>query len=89
MEKKYVDADLLFKAMENAAWYDNADRDDIAEELLLNFPAADAVPVVRCRDCKFAHLTNDGEVKRCDEWSEIEELYLSGDFFCASGQRRA
>lgn len=33
-----IDADALFKEFENAAWYNNADRDDVAEELLLDAP---------------------------------------------------
>lgn len=36
-----IDADALFKAFEKAAWFDNADRDDVAEELLLDAPTID------------------------------------------------
>lgn len=43
---RLIDADNLFIAFERAAWYNNADRDDIAEELLLNAPTVDAMPVV-------------------------------------------
>ena len=58
-------------------------------------PAADVEPVVRCRDCRFAHMTYDGECKYCDcfankdEDGELNEtLYLDGDFFCAFGKRK-
>lgn len=53
-------------------------------------PAVDAAPVVRCRDCKYAHLTYDGECKYCDFWQEDggEALYLDGDFYCAAGERK-
>ena len=47
----------------------------------------DAVPVVRCKDCKFAHLTYDKEVKYCGQWGTDEALYLDGDFFCAFGEK--
>ena len=52
-------------------------------------PSADAVEVVRCKDCKYAHMTYGGECKYCDMWKEDgEALYLDGDFFCAYGERR-
>lgn len=36
-----IDASALFEAFERAAWFDNADRDDVAEELLSNAPTID------------------------------------------------
>lgn len=58
-------------------------------------PAADVETVVRCRDCKFASMTYDGECKYCacfgskDEYGELDpELYLPSDFFCAFGVRK-
>ena len=35
---RLIDADELFKEFERAAWYNNADRDEIAEEILLQMP---------------------------------------------------
>jgi len=35
---RLIDADALFREMEKAQWYNNADRDEIAEELVLNAP---------------------------------------------------
>ena len=52
-------------------------------------PSADAVEVVRCKDCKHSHMTYDGSCKYCDLWDEDgEALYLEGDFYCAWGERR-
>ena len=48
----------------------------------------DVAPVVRCKDCKFAHMTYGGECKYCDAWESEESLYLDGDFFCAFGERK-
>lgn len=57
-------------------------------EAMKNLPSADAVEVVRCKDCKHSHMTYDGLCKYCDEWDEDgEALYLEGDFFCAYGER--
>ena len=33
-----IDADKLFQMMENTGWHNKADRDEVAEELLLNAP---------------------------------------------------
>lgn len=63
--------------------------------LIVRQKAVDAVEVVRCRDCKYAHMTYDGEVKYCDRISMADEdgdygyaLYLPGDWYCADGERR-
>lgn len=56
-------------------------------EILSALPSA--VEVVRCKDCKHAHMTYGGECKYCDKWEEDgEALYLDGDFFCAYGEKR-
>ena len=58
---------------------------------------ADVVPVVRCRNCKYAHMTYSGDCKYCDRIKEMTDdgdggyggsLYLPGDWFCAYGERR-
>ncbi len=52
----------------------------------------DAMPVVRCKDCKYAHKTYDGDCKYCDMFTDDDgnpiERYRSGDWFCADGERR-
>ncbi len=35
---KLIDADALFAEFESSKWHDNADRDEVAEELLLAAP---------------------------------------------------
>lgn len=49
--------------------------------------------LVRCKDCKYAVLTYQGELKYCkyfvDEYGFTnggDPLYLDGDFFCAAGE---
>ena len=54
----------------------------------------DCVPVVWCRDCKYAHMTYDGECKYCDKMKELADgesipLYLPGNWFCADGEKNA
>ena len=43
---RLIDADTLFAEFENVDWYNNADRDEIAERLVLQAPTIDAVSVV-------------------------------------------
>ena len=43
---RMIDADALFAEFENVDWYNNADRDEIAERLILQAPTIDAVSVV-------------------------------------------
>lgn len=38
-----IDANALFAEFENVGWYNNADRDEIAEPLILQAPTIDAV----------------------------------------------
>lgn len=48
--------------------------------------------LVRCKDCKHAHMTYDGLCKYCDTWKDDDgnclELYLDGDYYCADGERK-
>lgn len=47
--------------------------------------------LVRCKECKYAHMTYGGDCKCCDMWKDDDdfciELYLDGDFYCAYGER--
>lgn len=61
---------------------------DAINAILSETPIIDFEPVVRCKDCKFAHMTYDGECKYCDVWEAEGQMYLDGDFYCAFGKRR-
>ena len=45
-------------------------------------PTIDAVPVVRCRDCKWR---NDQDRSF---WTPCDELKVADNWFCADGERR-
>ena len=45
-------------------------------------------PLVICKDCKYAHLTYDGDCKYCDIWFPDEAAYLDGDDYCSLGERK-
>ena len=45
--------------------------------------------IVRCKDCKYARLTDDGSCKYCDIWFPDEAEYMDGDYYCASAERKS
>ena len=49
---------------------------------IIDAPTVDAVPVVRCRDCRFKANTIGK-----DEWCDLYEITVSGDHFCGDGRR--
>ena len=82
---KLIDANKL---KEHYAWWDNEDK-KIFDTIVDLQPEA----VVRCKVCRFASLTYDGECKYCQRWKEKHDgesvsLYLDGDFYCAWGERK-
>ena len=43
--RRLIDADKLFDAMEETEWYNNADRDEIAERLIMDAPTIETKQV--------------------------------------------
>lgn len=52
-------------------------------------PAVDAVPVIRCRDCKYYMEHNDRQGGNCNhlDYDGEYEFSVAGDWFCADGER--
>lgn len=53
----------------------------------------DAGELIRCKDCKFATITDgvygkNPEVKYCDIWFPSEAEYMPIDYYCASAERK-
>ena len=44
--------------------------------------------LIRCKDCKYAHITYKGEVKYCDIWFPDESYYIDTDNYCSFAERR-
>ena len=57
-------------------------------QLLEKIAQLEKETIIRCNECKYAHMTANGECKYCDIWSPDEKVYLSGDYFCASAERK-
>lgn len=62
-------------------------RQDI-EEWLNNAPTIDAVPVVRCRDCKHAWIHPCGYVYCHRDGRNAYEMTFNLDSFCSYGERK-
>lgn len=86
------DGDLISRAAAIEAFDDErVDRyyGDVSPESVIrvieSIPAVDAVPVVRCRDCKWwgKDSTTDGYKRFCPNTGCCEEP----DFYCADGER--
>lgn len=80
---RLIDADALFAGFENVDWYNNADRDEIAERLVLQAPTIDAVSVVRCKECRYWEMRNSPR-----GWCVVHQGYVSPQYFCADGERK-
>ena len=57
------------------------------EEWLNNSPTIDAVPVVRCKDCKHAWIHPCGYVYCHRDGRNASEMTFNLDSFCSYGER--
>lgn len=88
---RLIDADALVSALNNGRLKEQTGRAvpfnagvAFALTMVEYAPTIDAVPVVRCKDCKH----RDPEDKRCDCGHAIEwQLPRGDDWFCADGER--
>lgn len=44
--------------------------------------------LIRCKDCKWSHMTSNGLVKYCDIWFPEDALYQDGNYYCADAKLR-
>ena len=92
---KLIDADELasiaYKGTEG--WPDKFD-DGVLWILdkIDNLTTIDAVPVVRCRDCKNSQIWSDPRYRFCEKWrprwNSTEPMLVDDEDYCAWGQRR-
>lgn len=55
-------------------------------ELLQDIPAIDAVPVVRCRECKYRFKNNGHDKRGCPIIDA--NIWMDDDDFCSHGERK-
>ena len=87
---EYIEREAALKKLLQCADVYNPECSDItvahAMRKISAIPAADVVPVVRCRDCKH----RDPEDKKCD-CGGLEHAHMfpvADDWFCADGEKR-
>ena len=69
---RYIDAEKLYELARN-----HIDRTVDCNDIM-RFPLANAVEVVRCKDCKYFY--QDGNIKVCKHWnchSTTDDAYCS------------
>lgn len=80
---RLIDADALVKALNESGVPYRAD----VQEVLDAQPTVDAVPVVRCKDCK--HCNTDWAMGKwygsCKEWNTHSVM---ADWYCVNGKRK-
>lgn len=85
---RYVDAEYVKAVMLNdRLMQGNAEFTLYVQQVETQVNALPSIDIVRCGECKYAHMTYGGECKYCDKWSLEDSLYLDGDFFCSYGCR--
>lgn len=90
---RLIDADEL----EEKAWRLKLDSRELIAKMIEDAPTIDAVPVVRCKDCKWWNKEEDANYGYCyaakhcyfsPNWEISIYRTHKGDFFCADGKRR-
>ena len=80
----YIDRDIIERLIMKSGLYCDTDADKrYSVERIRSLPTADVVPVVRCRDCKYAD--------QATEWTHCNRVtwWNGADDFCSRGERRA
>ena len=83
---RLIDGDGLWERLNYEPWEHNADRDEIALPIVNAAPTVDAVPVVRCKDCK--NLVNTTINANCFLICDISDMEIAPEDFCSHGERR-
>ena len=91
---RYVDAEHLREEIgrwaEHTEYYNESEL-NIMRCVIDQIDSAPSIDIVRCGECKKAHLTADGTCKYCEEWKDNNgnyiEVYHNADDFCSYGER--
>lgn len=89
--ERAIEMPRLIDAEEVELQFDVSDEDIIAKEIIRNAPTVDAVPVVRCRDCKHLHMWDQKDIYAFCPKTNIVFLPFEKDtrtFFCSFGEAK-
>ena len=82
-DKRLIDANALLERYRSDPSFDISVH-TLNEE---DAPTVDAVPVVRCKDCKWVEKGKDYEAY-CNHWKSGLYADVKDDDFCSYGERR-
>lgn len=84
---RLIDADALIGALHNYAFLEGDDR-SICYNVIQRQPTVDAVPVIRCEDCKYS---SDNRVYGCriESFNYDFDTQMYANDFCSCGERRS
>lgn len=91
---RLIDADELYKYCDVEETKDGLyikRANILTPDFIKSLSTVDAVPVIRCEDCKHGISCSDGTIKYCMKMVEIgadEELYLSPNHYCGFAERK-
>lgn len=74
MTGKLIDAEKLKK---HYAWWEDDERRTMFDQIVDAQPTVDAVPVIRCKDCKY----RDKETANCTRFRK--DRYVQSNSFCS------
>lgn len=83
----YISREALDKACEDFSYSKYDKSAFVFMRKLQDIPAADVVPVVRCKDCKHATMSANGWCVLCAKVNPKGTLNFPSGFFCAFGER--
>lgn len=88
MTADLIDRKTALDAIKQTVWL-TKDAKEVLQEAIEKLPSADAIEVVRCKDCKHYQFADNRAfgfpVKRC-EWTGLEDV--DDDDFCSRGERK-
>ena len=82
---RLIDADVMRKD-----WLENGENEYVYDtncilESIDEQPTIDAVPAIRCKDCKYAYFISRNLMYEC---GRLEDRLMFSDDFCSYGERR-
>ncbi len=80
-EKRLIDANELIKEANADGAYGYVDAKQIADA-----PTVDAVPVIRCRECRYRFKNNNHSKNGCPIIDA--NIWMDDDDFCSHGERK-
>ena len=94
---RLIDADALKTNAETIqtidCWHMRTEEQAVLVEHIDNAPTIDAVPVVRCKDCKWyvrSMIKQDGTLdeRYKPDWCDLYRKVREETYFCADGERK-